>query len=99
MAPRAADESDRLYRLPAVFRRAVDLFGGNVAAAPGWFTRPCRGRDGATPLEMTRTGVGAPGRGGLCPRDSATPLEMTRTGVGAREVENLIGRLEHGVFT
>lgn len=27
-----------------------------------------------------------------------TPLEMARTEVGAREVENLIGRLEHGVF-
>ncbi len=75
MAARAADESDRLYRLPAVFRRAVDLFGGNVAAAHGWFTCPCRGLGGATPLEMTRTGV------------------------GAWEVENLIGRLEHGVFT
>jgi len=28
-----------------------------------------------------------------------TPLEFTQTEVGAREVENLIGRLEHGVFT
>lgn len=28
-----------------------------------------------------------------------TPLEMATTEVGAREVENLIGRLEHGVFT
>ena len=29
----------------------------------------------------------------------ATPLAMARTGVGAREVEHLIGRLEHGVFS
>jgi putative toxin-antitoxin system antitoxin component (TIGR02293 family) len=28
-----------------------------------------------------------------------TPLAMARTGVGAREVEALIGRLEHGVFS
>lgn len=27
-----------------------------------------------------------------------TPLEMVETEIGAREVENLIGRLEHGVF-
>lgn len=27
-----------------------------------------------------------------------TPLDMTDTEVGAREVESLIGRLEHGVF-
>jgi putative toxin-antitoxin system antitoxin component (TIGR02293 family) len=28
-----------------------------------------------------------------------TPREVAVTGVGAREVENLIGRLEHGVFS
>ena len=28
-----------------------------------------------------------------------TPLAMSRTEVGAAEVENLIGRLEYGVFT
>lgn len=28
-----------------------------------------------------------------------TPLEFAQTEVGAREVEDLIGRLEHGVFT
>jgi putative toxin-antitoxin system antitoxin component (TIGR02293 family) len=28
-----------------------------------------------------------------------TPLEVSSTDVGAREVENLIGRLEHGVFS
>lgn len=29
----------------------------------------------------------------------AVPLDLARTEVGAREVEKLIGRLEHGVFT
>jgi putative toxin-antitoxin system antitoxin component (TIGR02293 family) len=28
-----------------------------------------------------------------------SPLKYSRTEIGAREVENLIGRLEHGVFT
>lgn len=28
-----------------------------------------------------------------------TPLDLARTGIGAQEVENLIGRLEHGVFS
>ena len=30
--------------------------------------------------------------------DGKTPLAYARTEVGAREVENLIGRMEHGVF-
>lgn len=29
----------------------------------------------------------------------ATPLAMAETEIGAREVENVIGRLEHGVFS
>jgi putative toxin-antitoxin system antitoxin component (TIGR02293 family) len=31
--------------------------------------------------------------------DNRTPLDFARTEFGAREVEDLIGRLEHGVFT
>ena len=31
--------------------------------------------------------------------DGETPLDHAGTEVGAREVENLIGRLEHGVYT
>lgn len=31
--------------------------------------------------------------------ESQSPLQYARTEVGAREVENLIGRLEHGVFS
>lgn len=31
--------------------------------------------------------------------ENQSPLQYARTEVGAREVENLIGRLEHGVFS
>ncbi|HEY8667415.1 MAG TPA: antitoxin Xre/MbcA/ParS toxin-binding domain-containing protein [Tepidisphaeraceae bacterium] len=31
--------------------------------------------------------------------DDQAPLDFARTEIGAREVEDLIGRLEHGVFT
>lgn len=31
--------------------------------------------------------------------DHQSPLDYARTEIGAREVENLIGRLEHGVFS
>lgn len=31
--------------------------------------------------------------------ENESPLQFARTEVGAREVENLIGRLEHGVFS
>jgi putative toxin-antitoxin system antitoxin component (TIGR02293 family) len=31
--------------------------------------------------------------------DGQSPLEMVRTEIGAREVEDLVGRLEHGVFS
>ena len=29
----------------------------------------------------------------------AVPVDIAKTEVGAREIENIIGRLEHGVFT
>jgi len=31
--------------------------------------------------------------------DGETPLDMLKTDVGTREVEGLIGRIEHGVFS
>jgi len=31
--------------------------------------------------------------------ENQTPLQYARTEIGSREVENLIGRLEHGVFS
>ena len=69
-----SDESEKLLRLSAVFEQAVDLFEGDRAAALKWLSSPKRALE------------------------NQTPLEYSRTEVGAREVENLIGRLEHGVF-
>lgn len=69
------EESDRLIRAARVFSRALDLFGGDLPSARGWFLRP------------------QPALGG------ATPLDYAASELGSREVENLIGRLEHGIPT
>jgi putative toxin-antitoxin system antitoxin component (TIGR02293 family) len=69
------EESERLLRISRLFEKAVDLFEGDTTAAVKWMSTP---------------------RPAL---DSQTPLEYSRTEVGAREVEDLIGRLEHGVFS
>ncbi len=69
------EESERLLRLCRLFEKAVDLFEGDTTAAVKWMSTP---------------------RAAL---DAQTPLEYSRTEVGAREVEDLIGRLEHGVFS
>lgn len=69
------EESERLLRLSSVFEKAVELFEGDVAAAVNWLVSP-------------RKALG-----------DHTPLEYSRTELGAREVEGLIGRLEHGVFS
>jgi putative toxin-antitoxin system antitoxin component (TIGR02293 family) len=45
--------------------------------------------------EGARRWIGAPQRA----LSGQTPLQMGRTELGAREVEQLIGRLEHGVFS
>ena len=71
----AANESERLLRISAVFERAVDLFEGDVAAAVAWLNRPNRALG------------------------HQTPLDFSGSALGAREVENLIGRLDHGVFS
>ncbi len=71
----APDESERLLRLSRVFEKAVDLFEGNTASAVGWMVTPRRALS------------------------EQSPLDYSRTEIGAREVENLIGRLEHGVFS
>jgi putative toxin-antitoxin system antitoxin component (TIGR02293 family) len=71
----SADESEKLLRLSAVFEQAVDLFEGNQANALKWLTAPKK--------EL----------------ENETPLDYSRTELGAREVEDLIGRLEHGVFS
>lgn len=71
----APDESGRLLRVATVFEKAVGLFEGDVAGAVTWLTSP-------------KSALG-----------HETPLDFSRTELGAREVENLIGRLEHGVFS
>jgi putative toxin-antitoxin system antitoxin component (TIGR02293 family) len=71
----SADESEKLLRLSGIFERTLGLFDGDRAGALTWLSAPKK--------EL----------------EQHTPLEYTRTEVGAREVENLIGRLEHGVFS
>ncbi len=69
------DESEKLFRLSAIFEQAMGLFAGNRVTAIQWLTTSKRSLEGRTPLEYSRTEL------------------------GAREVEKLIGRLEHGVFS
>jgi putative toxin-antitoxin system antitoxin component (TIGR02293 family) len=45
--------------------------------------------------QAARAWLGKPARA----LDGETPLDHAETEVGAREVEDLIGRLEHGVYT
>jgi putative toxin-antitoxin system antitoxin component (TIGR02293 family) len=71
----SSEESERLLRLSGVFEKAVELFEGDTDAARRWLTTSNR--------EL----------------DNQSPLDFTRTEIGAREVEDLIGRLEYGVFT
>ena len=71
----SADESEKLLRLSEVFEKTLELFEGDRAQALAWLSSPKK--------EL----------------ESQSPLEYSRTEVGAREVENLIGRLEHGVFS
>lgn len=69
------DESERLLRVARVVEKAVDLFEKDTTAAVRWLKAPQPALSGETPLNYSRTDV------------------------GAREVEDLIGRLEHGVFS
>lgn len=57
-----------------LFRRVLDLFGGDAEAAQKWLNKP------------------QPALGG------ATAESLSRTERGVREVEDLIGRIEHGVI-
>lgn len=70
-----AEESERLLRFSRLFTLAYELFEGDQAAAQSWLTTENRALKGKTPLEASRTEI------------------------GAREVENLITRLERGVFS
>lgn len=54
-----SDESDRLLRLARVFGAALDLFAGNREAATGWLTDVNRALGNVSPLDYSRTEVGA----------------------------------------
>ena len=69
------EESDRLLRAARIFGCAVDLFHGDRAGAVEWLSHKMAALDGATPIEVSRTEL------------------------GAREVEHLIGRVRHGVYS
>ncbi len=51
-------ESDRLWRLLHVWRRAVEAFAGDEAAARTWLTEPKTLLSGETPLERLDTEPG-----------------------------------------
>ena len=68
------DESERLYRISALYDRSVQVLG-DPEAARHWFKTPKQALGGRSPLEYADTEP------------------------GAREVEDLLGRLEHGVFS
>lgn len=66
--------SERLFRVSALFQRALEVLEER-SAAQRWFTTPKKALGGKTPLEFSETEV------------------------GAREVEDLLGRIEYGVYT
>lgn len=68
------DESERLFRIAALYDRAIEVLGAPERAR-AWFKEPKKA------LGMK------------------TPLQYADTEPGAREVENLLGRLEYGVFS
>ncbi len=49
------DESDRFYRFAAVYKAALDLFGGNVDSARIWIRQPVLGLGNKCPIDMLRT--------------------------------------------
>lgn len=69
------EESDRLVRAARVYAKTLGLFDGDAERATSWLSQAQRAFGGVTPLEMSRSEI------------------------GAQEVEHLIGRIEHGVFS
>lgn len=53
------DESDRLLRLSRVVADAVELFEGDLEAARRWLSTPLRALRGKSPLDLSKTDVGA----------------------------------------
>lgn len=68
------EESERIYRVQRLLKRAADVFG-SLEMARKWLKEKAHDLGGVSPLEFAKTEV------------------------GAREVENVLGRLEHGVFS
>jgi putative toxin-antitoxin system antitoxin component (TIGR02293 family) len=68
------EESERLYRVAALFDRAVAVLGSDVDARR-WMLAA------------------------LPSLHNTAPLLHASTELGAREVEDMLGRLEHGVFS
>lgn len=54
-----AEESDRLFRLAAVYKAALDLFEGDTNATRRWLAEPVRGLGNHQPLEMLATSAEA----------------------------------------
>jgi putative toxin-antitoxin system antitoxin component (TIGR02293 family) len=71
----SAEESDRVYRIAAAYRDALQLFEGDAESARRWLNEPAKALGGENPLQHLATEA------------------------GATEVHDLIGRLEHGVYT
>lgn len=67
------DESERIFRLGAVFQRGIEVLGSREEAQR-WFTSAQKALGGVSPLSFCKTDP------------------------GAREVEDLLGRIEHGVL-
>jgi putative toxin-antitoxin system antitoxin component (TIGR02293 family) len=55
----APEESDRLLRAARVFGRALQLFEGDRDAAAEWMFSPLPALGGETPIETSRTELGA----------------------------------------
>ncbi|MDF1523937.1 MAG: DUF2384 domain-containing protein [Trueperaceae bacterium] len=70
----APDEGDRVWRVAALFDRAVQVFGGEEDAA-AWFVDP-----------------------NLALGDVA-PLALADTAPGVRAIDDLLGRIEYGVYS
>ena len=68
-----SEESDRLLRAARVFGRVLEFYRGNRAGAARWMTSKPRALGGATPLEISRTELGA--------REVEVLIERIRYGV------------------
>ena len=68
-----ADESDRLYRMATLFRKAIALFHGDDEAAMRWLRAPRPALGGEFPLQLAKTDIGV--------RQVETLIEQIRHGV------------------